>query len=172
TAIGADQLNKERRADGERRLSKHRGSWRTIGLERRRSAIENYVASVQPGNQTQLNTARVPFAGYLNRIHLRLHEVFAFGFLPSLSELPSDHPMNRRDLKTHLEIVLSREDGRVVRMGVTRASGATAFDVGALESVQRASPYGAPPREIVSPDGNVYLHWEFHRDPIYACATY
>ncbi len=172
TAIGSDQLNKERRADGERRLSKHRGSWRTMGLERWRSAIENYVASVQPGNQTQLNTARVPFAGYLNRIHLRLHEVFAFGFLPSLSALPSDHPLNRRDLKTHLEIVLSREDGRVVRMGVTRASGATAFDVGALESVQRASPYGAPPREIVSPDGNVYLHWEFHRDPIYACATY
>jgi hypothetical protein len=46
------------------------------------------------------------------------------------------------------------------------------FDVGALESVQRASPYGAPPREIVSPDGNVYLHWEFWRDPNYACSTY
>jgi hypothetical protein len=25
---------------------------------------------------------------------------------------------------------------------------------------------------IVSPDGNVYLHWEFHRNPIPACSTY
>jgi TonB family protein len=172
SAIGQDQLNKERLADGERRRSKHRGSWRPVGLDRWKSAIENYVATVQPGNQTSLNTARAPFASYLNRIHNRLHEVFAFRFLGSLDNLPADHALNRRDLKTHLEIVLSREDGRVVKMGVTRASGSTAFDVGALESVQRASPFGAPPREIVSPDGNVYLHWEFHRDPIYACSTY
>ena len=23
----------------------------------------------------------------------------------------------------------------------------------------------------MSPDGNVYLHWEFHRDEVYACST-
>ena len=31
---------------------------------------------------------------------------------------------------------------------------------------------GAPPPSIVSPDGNVYLHWEFHRNPLFACSTY
>lgn len=169
--IGADKLTRERRADGERRRSKHRGSWTSVGLEKWRSAIENYVPGVQPGNQTALNTAAKPFAGYLNRIHQRLHPLFADEFLASLDELPRDHEMNR-DLRTFLEIVVSREDGRLVRMGVTRASGSTAFDVGALESVQRAAPFGAPPGEIVSPDGNVYLHWEFHRNPNYACTTY
>ncbi len=172
SAVGADQLLKERVADGERRRTKHRGSWRPMGLERWKSAIENYVAAVQPGNQTSLNTARVPFASYLNQIHQRLHSVFALGFLPSLDGRPAGDVLNRPDLKTNLEIVLSREDGRVIRMGVTRASGSTAFDVGALESVQKASPFGTPPRDIVSPDGNVYLHWEFHRDPIFACSTY
>jgi hypothetical protein len=171
-SIGKDQLQHERVADGERRRSKHRGSWRQDMGNHWKSAIQNYVASVQPGNQTELNTARVPFANYLNEIHQRLHDVFAHEYLGSLDNLPSDHPMNRPDLTTHLEIVLSREDGRIVRMGVTRASGVTAFDVGALESVQRASPYGAPPREILSPDGNVYLHWEFWRNPGYACSTY
>ncbi len=171
-AIGEEQLQRERLADGERRRSKHRGSWRAIGLERWKSAIENYVAKVQPGNQTALNTARKPFARYLNHIHNRLHPEFAHSFLGSLDSLPSDHPMNRQDIRTHLEIVLSAEDGRVVQMGVTRASGSTAFDVGALEAVQDASPFGTPPREIVSPDGRVYLHWEFHRNPIYACSTY
>jgi hypothetical protein len=24
----------------------------------------------------------------------------------------------------------------------------------------------------VSPDGRVYLHWEFYRNPFYACSTY
>ena len=72
---------------------------------------------------------------------------------------------------TALEIVLNRDDGHVVKMGVVRTSGVTAFDIAALDSVQRASPFGKPPSAIVSPDGNVYFHWEFHRDPIYACST-
>jgi hypothetical protein len=170
-AIGRDKLARERRVDAERRLSQHRGSWRAVGIEKWRSAIENYVPSVKPGNQTALNTARVPFATYLNTIHNRLHPIFADSFLASLNSLPSSHPMNR-DISTNLEIVLHQEDGRVVRMGVTKTSGVTAFDIAALESVQRASPFGAPPREIVSPDGNVYFHWEFWRNQYYACSTY
>ncbi|MEZ4221192.1 MAG: TonB C-terminal domain-containing protein [Polyangiaceae bacterium] len=171
-AIGRDRLALEKRLDSERRKSAHRGSWKSLGIEKWRSAIENYVPSVRPGNQTALNTARVPFASYLNTIHNRLHPIFADSFLGSLDSLPGTHPMNRPDIKTHLEIVLSQEDGRVVRMGVTRTSGVTAFDIAALESVQRAAPYGAPPKEIISPDGNVYFHWEFHRNPYYACSTY
>jgi TonB family protein len=171
-AVGVDQLARERRLDGARRKSAHLGSWKSMGLERWRPALENYVASVQPGNQTALNAARVPFARYLNAIHNRLHPIFADRFLATLEGMPADHPMNRQDMVTHIEIVLSKEDGRIVRMGVTKSSGVTAFDVGALDSVQKASPYGTPPGAIVSPDGNVYLHWEFYRQPFYACSTY
>ena len=171
-AIGQDRLQLERKRDGERRRSKHRGSWRNLGIERWRAAIENYVPHVKPGNQTALNTARVPFANYLNHIHNRLHPIFADTFLASLDSLPSTHPMNRQDMSSHLEIVLNPADGRIVQMGVTKTSGVTAFDIGALESVQRASPFGPAPPEIVSPNGNVYLHWEFHRNPYYACSTY
>jgi hypothetical protein len=171
-AIGQDTLAREIRADGERRRSRHRGSWRAIGIERWRPAIENYVASVKLGNQTALNAARVPFAGYLSRIHGLLHPIFAGDYLGFLDGLPASDPLNNQDLSTHIEIVLSQKDGSIVRMGVTRTSGVTAFDIGALESVQRASPFGSPPPIIVSPDGNVYLHWEFHRNPIPACSTF
>ncbi len=169
-AIGSDELSRLRRADGERRRSQHRGSWRTPGLERYRSAIENYVAAVKPGNQTALNTAAVPFASYLNQIHSRIHPIFADQFLSSLDNLPSSHPMNDPSLMTSLEIVVDREEGRLVRRGVTRTSGVTMFDISAIASVDRAAPFGAPPPEIVSPDGNVYLHWEFRRDDM-ACST-
>lgn len=169
--IGEDQLSRERQSDGERRRTAHRGSWKSSGLERWRSAIENYVSSVKPGNQTALNTARVPFATYLVAIHNRIHPIFADDFLGSLDGLPSTHPMNAPNVATSLEIVLSRDDGRLVKMGVTRTSGITAFDIAALDAVQRASPFGKPPAAIVSTDGNVYLHWEFHRDPIMACSN-
>ncbi len=58
-----------------------------------------------------------------------------------------------------------------MKLGVVKTSGVTAFDIAALDSVQRASPFGAAPSAIVSTDGQVYLHWEFHRDEVYACST-
>lgn len=170
--IGEDRLYRERLADGQRRRSTHRGSWKSGSIERWRAAIENYIPSVKPGNQTALNAARAPFASYLNLVHNRLHPIFADQFLASLDELPASHPLNGRDLVTHIEIVLDREEGRIQRMGVTKTSGVTAFDVAALSAVDRAQPFGTPPREIVSPDGNVYFHWEFFRNPQFACSTY
>ncbi|MBN2194172.1 MAG: hypothetical protein JW751_15250 [Polyangiaceae bacterium] len=170
--VGADQLSAAARKDGERRRSAHRGSWSSLGIDRWRASIENYVASVKPGNQTALNTAKVPFSSYLNHVHNRIHPIFADSFLVSLDALPASHPLNRWDLVTFLEIVVDRDEGRLVRMGVTKTSGVTAFDVAALESVSAAAPFGRPPSMIVSPDGNVYFHWEFHRNPIYACSTY
>jgi TonB family protein len=168
-AVGQDQLRKERFADGERRKSEHRGSWQASNMERWRNAIENYVSTVKPGNQTSLNTAAVPFASYLLAIHNRIHPIFADGFLGSLDALPGTHPLSNHRLMTRLEIVVSRE-GRLIKMGVVRASGVTAFDIAALDSVQRASPFGPAPGAIISSDGNVYLHWEFHRDEL-ACST-
>jgi hypothetical protein len=169
-AVGSKEMSRLVRADGERRRSQHRGSWATPSFERYKSAIENYVPSVKLGNQTALNTAAVPFAAYLNQIHSRIHPIFADTFLDSLDRLPASHPMNDRNLVTALEIVVEREEGRLVRRGVTRTSGITAFDVSAIAAVDRAAPFGAPPSEIVSPDGNVYLHWEFRRDDM-ACST-
>ena len=168
--VGLDQLRKEREADGERRRSEHRGSWIASGFEKWRSAIENYVSTVKPGNQTSLNTAQVPFATYLNGMHNRIHPLFADSFLGSLDNLPREHPLSDPKLITALEIVVSRT-GHLVKMGVTKTSGVTAFDIAALDSVSRASPFGPAPAAIVSPDGNVYLHWEFHRDEVYACST-
>ncbi|HEU4403808.1 MAG TPA: TonB C-terminal domain-containing protein [Polyangiaceae bacterium] len=170
-AVGVDELRRIKDADGERRRSAHRGSFKSPDLNRWRAQIENYVASVKTGNQTALNTARVPFATYLNGIHNRLHPLFADDYLASLDGLPGGHPLNRPDLSAALEVVVSKEDGSIVRMGVVKTSGVTAFDAAALESMQRASPFGKPPAAIISPDGNVYLHWEFHRNPIVACST-
>src|SRR5450432_2888677 len=170
-AIGTDQLARERLVDGERRRSAHLGSWHPMDPSRWKSAIENYVPSVRPGNQTALNTAKSAFAGYLNAIHNRIHPLFADTFLASLDSLPSSHPMNNDALSTEIEIILDQESGNIVRMGVTKFSGITAFDIAALDSVKRAAPFGTPPRVIVSPDGNVYLHWEFHRNQE-ACSTF
>ena len=169
-AVGNEQLRAERAADGAARRSAHRGGWEKNKFQKWKPAIENYEPSVELGNTTALNAAAAPFATYLTTIHNRLHPIFAEEFLASLDNLAKSHPLNQM-LITHLEIVLNKDTGRIVRMGVTKSSGATAFDIVALSSVERAGPFGKSPEIIASPDGNVYLHWEFHRDLVEACGT-
>ena len=133
------------------------------------SSEGGYVPLVTTDNQTALSAARVPSATYLTAIHNRLHPIFAEEFLNALDGLPKSHPLRNMDLGTHIEIVLNKDQGRIVRMDVTRASGVIAFDGVALRSIDRAQPFGRAPDAIVSPDGNVHIHWEFRRAPFDAC---
>ena len=142
-----------------------------LDILRWRPAVENYVPSDTVNKEVRLNGATVGFAPYLTHVHTRIHPIFADQFLTHLDNLPASDPMNRADLRVTLEIVIESQEGRVQRMGVTASSGVIAFDVFALESVDRAQPFGPAPREIVSPDGFVYVHWQFHRGPE-ACGTW
>lgn len=136
-----------------------------------KSALDNYVPSVRPGNQTALNTARMAFASYLNVMHNRIHPLFADTFLYALDRFSASDPLSDGRLTAEIEIILNRAAGGIERMGVTKSSGNTTFDVSALQSVKRAAPFGTPPPEILSPDGKVYVHWEFHRNKE-ACSTF
>ncbi len=170
--VGPERLREDRHHDHLHRKSQHAGRWKMVGLKRWRSAIENYVAHIKPGTATALNTARSPFAAYINAVHNRIHPIFAERFLDSLDQLPSDHPLNRQDLSTYMELVINPADGSLVTQGIVKPSGVTAFDVNALEAVYQASPFGPAPSAIISYDGRVYLHWEFHRKRWIACGTF
>ncbi len=95
--------------------------------------------------------------------------------VPSSAEIslvaPSaSHPLNR-ELRTDVEIVIEQRTGRLLRMGILRTSGVTTFDIEVLDAITRAQPFGPAPEIIASADGNVYVRWEFHRDPVDACST-
>ncbi|EYF01943.1 TonB C-terminal domain-containing protein [Chondromyces apiculatus] len=115
--------------------------------------------------------ARLAQAAYLNKVHARIHPIFADQYLSSLDKLPASHLLNNMDLATHLEIVVTRDSGKLVRIGVTKASGVTTFDVATIDAVHRASPFGEAPDAVLSDDANVYLHWEIYRDPQRSCGT-
>jgi hypothetical protein len=166
-----DQLQVEQQKARNVRLSKHRGVLRSVDFKKYQAAIENYDPAVKLGNQTSLNAARVPFASYINRMHNRIHPIFADGFLASLDGVSPGDKLADMTLKTHLELVLDGATGRLLTAGVVRPSGVTALEVAALRSVEDAGPFGKPPGIILSPDGRVYVHWEFYRDPYYACTS-
>ena len=170
-AVGNEQLARERAADGAARLVAHRGKGPKNNFEKFRGAIENYEPLARLDNTTSLNAAAAPFSTYKVTIHNRIHPIFAEQDLPELDDLGKAHPVNEPSVFTSIEIVLDKNTGAIVHLGVVKPSGFTMFDLQALDAITRAAPFGKAPEGIASPDDNVYLHWEFHRNPFDACTT-
>ena len=146
------------RLSPSRARGSHQRKWEQV-----RSALENFVPEVRPGNQTALGTRAHPFALYIARAHRKIHRLWGFGFLVDLDMKSDSHPMNDMSLWTMIEVVLT-PDGKVKKTTIVRPSGVLSYDVAALSVVYTAAPYPRAPRAIRSKDGNVYLHWRFHRN--------
>ena len=104
-------------------------------------------------------------------MHKRVHPRFSDELLGWLDTLPRTDPRNDPSLEVDIELALGPTDGSIVAIGVVHTSGVPAFDLAALQAVSQAQPFGQPPSEIRSWDGNVYVHWALRRDPVYACVT-
>lgn len=136
----------------------HRKQWEQV-----RSALENFIPEVQPGNQTALGTRADPFALYIARMHRKIHRLWGFGFLVDLDLKPDAHPMNDMAMWSMIEVVVG-PNGKVDKATIVKHSGYLPYDVAALDTIFRASPYPNTPRNIRSKDGKVYMHWRFHRN--------
>jgi TonB family protein len=107
-------------------------------------------------------TARTPFAEYVARMHPRIHKQWSNGYLEEWDRKPGSGPSDR-SLVTNVEIVL-KDDGSIDKLSLVRSSGSRPFDVAAIDTVYGAAPYPKPPREILSANNRVYIHWRFYRD--------
>jgi hypothetical protein len=166
--FGAEQLREQRQAYLAQKRSHAAGHARKESWRKFRSAIENFVPYVRPGNQTALNAAASPFASYIAAVHRGIHREFVFKFL---RDLPlAGGPFGDRSLHTKLEISING-DGSLHHVGVVRSSGFLPFDYGAFNSVNDAAPFPKPPRSILSGDGRAYVHWGFYRNER-ACGTF
>ncbi len=164
-----DELARQREAYVRERRSKARGSSRTENWQSFRAAIENFVPNVRPGQQSALNAAASPFAGYLSEVHRRVHREFVDRFIANMPG-GSTNELNDPSLVTKLEIIINR-DGTLHRLGIVNTSGYMPYDYGAFESVVRAQPFPEAPQSILSGDGRVYLHWALNRDERH-CGTW
>jgi TonB family protein len=158
----------------EREMAETERSHRPGKWEKRwgqiKSALENFIPEVKPGNQTALGTRAAPFAAYIARMHRGIHKLWGFGVLEDWDRKSSSSPFNNMEMWTMIEIVLNG-DGTIDKLTVARPSGYLPFDVAAMDVVMSAGPYPDPPAGIKSGNGKIYLHWRFHRDDR-ACGTF
>lgn len=168
SVYGEEELRHEREARLEERRSRRRGAGRERMWAAFRAAMENYVPEVRTGNQTELGTARVPFATFLHDVHVRIHQEFSDGYVTRIA-MDTTTGENDPSLHTTLEVSINA-DGSLNQIGIVRTSGNTLFDQGAFNAMWRAQPFPRPPDEILSGDGRAWLRWNFHRDDR-RCAT-
>jgi TonB family protein len=138
------------------------------------SALVGYASRVTPPHEIPVGPDSGALALYIKRVHDRVHPIFHDAYLATLDRLDRQEGEQRlsNELKSKLEIVLRGTDGSIAAIGVIRSSGVVAFDASVLEAVSRAAPFGSVPEETLSDDGNLYLHWEFHRNGLFACSNY
>jgi hypothetical protein len=158
-----------RKAFQSKQQSKQKGVWEDQRAHWQ-SPLENMVPEVQVGNQTALRSRKHPFARYIAQMHRKIHEAWAWGFLEQLDTRGRTHPLNDYGLWSRLEIVLNG-DGTIDKVMTVHHSGKLAFDAAAREIIYSSGPFPDPPREILSPNGKIYIHWAFHRDER-ACGTF
>jgi TonB family protein len=151
-------------SDMFRRIEESKGSVK--------AALENYISEVQPGNHTSVNAHADAASGYINRIHHKIHPRWGGGFLPRLDgRYGPSHPLSNPNLRATLELIIDGETGKLDTVNIVESSGQTVYDIEAVSIVQNVAPHPEPPDAIVSPDGKVYIHWNFWRGPR-QCGTF
>lgn len=130
-----------------------------------RASLENFIHEVRPGNHTGVNAHKSVFASYLGSIHRKIHVRWANNYLMDLDlHERRGSPLNDPRLNTKLEFVITADSGEVESVNIVSSSGEVRFDAQAVSIAYRIGPHPNPPPEIVSPDGKIYIHWNFWRD--------
>ena len=138
--------------------------WEEQG-EALRANLENFLPHVQVGNHTTVNARAAPHASYLAQMHRTIHQGWAYGFIPRVQERYSNaHPLNDMTLEVVVEIVIDAARGEVVDTQIVSGSGNTMYDAEAVMVSRRVGRLPAAPAAMISPDGNVYVHWTYWRD--------
>ncbi|MEZ4461139.1 MAG: hypothetical protein R3E66_15730 [bacterium] len=130
-----------------------------------RQSIESFGSEVGVGNHTSVNAYSDDAKSYLERIHRKIHKRWADGYLPYLDTgVPMDSPLRNPNLNTILEMIIDGSSGQVERVNIVKTSGELSYDSEAIIIAQTIGPHGAAPHDVISPNGKVYVHWNFWRD--------
>jgi len=105
-------------------------------------------------NRLALNTQKIQFAGYLNRIRRLVN----FYWNQNLQNLPiaAQARLDRPSYETLVNVILD-DAGALESIEISRSSGSRPLDSAVVRAFRIAGPFPNPPVQLVAPDGRVYL---------------
>jgi TonB family protein len=133
-------------------------------------APNNDLLNLPTADRLALNTQKIQFAGYLNRIRRLVN----FYWDQNLQNLPTAARANlsRAAYQTEVFVVLDGRGG-LESVEITQSSGSRPLDNAVVRAFQIAGPFPNPPEQLIAPDGRVYLpDFGFHVQTGQARAVY
>jgi len=117
-------------------------------------APNNDMLDLDAARELALNTHKIQFAGYLNRIRRLVN----FYWTQNVKNLPlsARATLRRPSYNTSVYVVLT-DSGRLEAFEVIRASGSQYMDRAVKQAFEIAGPFPDPPAGLVASDGRVYL---------------
>ena len=117
-------------------------------------APNNDLIDRPTADRLALNTHKIQFAGYLNRIRRLVN----FYWNQNLQNLPvaARARLDRPAYETLVHVILD-EAGSLESIEVARTSGSRALDSAVVHAFRIAGPFPHPPAQLIAEDGRVYL---------------
>jgi hypothetical protein len=117
-------------------------------------APNNDLLDLEAARKLALNTQKIQFAGYLNRIRRLVN----FYWSQNVKNMPNSvrATLRRPTYQTSVFVVLS-DDGVLESLELIKGSGSRHMDLAAERAFHLAGPFPHPPAEMLAPDGRVYL---------------
>ena len=117
-------------------------------------APNNDLLDLPIAERLALNTHKIQFAGYLNRIRRLVN----FYWNQNLQNLPASAQarLDRPSYETLVNVILD-DSGALESVEITRTSGSRYLDAAVVRAFRIAGPFPNPPVQLVASDGRVYL---------------
>jgi len=117
-------------------------------------APNNDLLDLPAARRLALNTQKIQFAGYLNRIRRLVN----FYWNQNIKNMPmSVRAQLRRPAYHTIVFAVLHDSGALESIEVTKTSGSSHMDRAVEKAFQIAGPFPAPPADLIAKDGRVYL---------------
>jgi TonB family protein len=118
------------------------------------SMTSNYLPEITIGSETLLNTKEFAF----HTFYIRMKREIETFWHPDRS-LPAHMAMQGTYI-TSITVILD-DQGELIDTHIYKSSGIQALDVEAVRSIEQASPYPNPPKELLMEDKRIRVNWNF-----------
>lgn len=124
----------------------------STGAQEIAGAPQNDRLDESLGDRVALNAREMIGADYLNRVRRMVNHYW----VDQIEHLPPGTPLGKDAYRTVVEAVLT-PDGQLESVIVSTASGSDPIDLCLIDAFRLAGPFPAPPEQLISRDGRVYL---------------
>jgi|JI10StandDraft_1071094.scaffolds.fasta_scaffold284164_2 TonB family protein len=118
------------------------------------SMTSNYLPEISIGSETLLNTKEFAFHTFYIRMKREIE-----GFWHPDRALSVNQAMHGTYI-TSVTVVLD-EQGYLIQTHIYKSSGIVQLDKEAIDSIEKASPFPNPPKELMSDDKRIRVNWNF-----------